>query len=132
MKKDDYDSLTCTVLCHQDIGITPRKGILGLIGLPGLMCYLPTGSQIRQREECYTRNSLDAITELLQPGEFAKAHAITPDMNGNIMVRMYYSKDHQFLALRLHQYVDFEYRPISSAEVFTGEIASDILSVLLR
>ena len=130
MNRNEFDSLSCTVLCHHDIGVIPRNWLLRMFGLPGRMYYLPTGSMIKHRDECYSRDSLESIQKLVHPEEPDCSYNICPDMNGNVMVRMFYSTDRQFLALCICQYLDFEYRAVSPPYVFEGLQAEYILTML--
>lgn len=130
--RNDYDELHCLVLCHPDIELKKANKILTILGFPGRLYYKPTMSPIEHITETYDKPSLNTVIAICEKGLCDHVPCIKHDVNGNVMVEMYRSKNYDFVALQANQYSDFSYSPVTSPRIFVGEPAIDVIRGLLE
>ncbi|MDY5655875.1 MAG: hypothetical protein SPF39_01835 [Prevotella sp.] len=97
-----------------------------LFGLVESAVYNPTESPVKGATFEYTVHNGEQLSKLLdcQPLELdSRMQPACPIRHipvGNIRAEVCYSADHQFLAILLLQFINFEYRPRGEVRILTG------------
>lgn len=102
-----------------------------MFGLRTLATYTKTGSEIEAVILEYSPNDGTRLKQLLELPVTKMAVAMghfrpKATVNGNYMLELCRSKDGEFLALMLKQYLNMVYEPVTSALVFEGEDAKTV------
>lgn len=101
-------------------------------GLFSNVIYKATESRIDTQQLYLTTQEADKVKKILDaaPENFHSVvesiGTITPADYGNMRVDICLSRDHQFVALQLLQFKDFDYRPISDAKIYEEDKAEEI------
>ena len=116
---------------HTDLEI--KKSFFGLFKS---VYYLPTHSKVQSYEFYYDRLAKDDLDTVLNVADDKLAestkHVKLSDVpNGNLKVELCLSQDRQFAAVRLYQFQNFLYRPLSEIRYFEGEVAQVIGNLFL-
>lgn len=110
------------VLSH-DSRIVIRKSFFGFITTA---VFAPTGSTLTIFQNDYTSEQGEVLKRLLACSsdnleQFTKqVGIITPSPMGPARIEGCISADHQFAALQLFGYSDFEYRPLTEVKTYEG------------
>lgn len=102
-------------------------------GLKTVVIYTQTNSTVVGRYQEFDNESGRKIQQLLE-STIDKLNTIArklghpqPVDNGKYCLSMCFSQDHQFVAMQLSQYVDFDYHPVGSIRFAEGEEAEMLL-----
>lgn len=110
---------------HPDIA---RKSTF--FGLFSHLVYLPTNSRLHFFSRFYGSVVRDELKDLFRLDDEAFAKRINKDIkyeqayNGNVLVEGFVSVDKQFVALRLLQYAQIDYQPVSDIHYMQGNAAT--------
>ena len=119
----------------KDSRLTSRSTFFGLIKK---YSYIPTNSQLVASIMEYTptdgikierclngKNKLEQIQGLTSLGKLEATSL------GNYMLEEVHSKDLQFIAIRLYQFKQLNYEPVTETCIFEGRDAEQVISALL-
>lgn len=103
----------------------------GFMGLNIKLIYKPTNSVVKIKEQEYTAEDGIRLENILatEPENLQAALQKFPVSSvgmGNIKLEACVSDDHQFVAVQLLSFKDFDYYPISEVKVFTRKAAETI------
>ena len=107
-----------------------RKSFFGLVTN---YIYTPTDGKIKVVQKNYNPGDGDAIKHMLILGvdgfkKGLKSKGLPePIAIGNMQLNICFTKDHQFLAMQMEQFVDYLYKPTTDLVVAEGEDAQQIL-----
>lgn len=110
--------------------ISVRKSFFGLVTN---YIYTPTGGKIKVVQKNYNPGDGDIIKHMLSLGvdgfkKGLKSKGLPePIAIGNMQLNICFTKDHQFLAMQMEQFVDYLYKPTTDLVVAEGEDAQQIL-----
>ena len=100
-----------------------------LFGLFHYMVYTPTNSKLHHFTRDYASLLAGELKDLFKLDDEAfgkrlqKYSRFEQSVNGNVQVDGYVSADKQFVSLRLYQYSQIDYQPISERHYLQGEDA---------
>ena len=112
--------------------ITDKPSFFGLFHH---LVYSPTGSRLEYKDRLYASVVREELKELfaLDDDAFAKRlsrlHCYEQAVNGNMLVECYCSKDRAFAALRLMQYSQIDYQPVSMVHIVQGDAVKQAAKV---
>lgn len=113
----------------QNNHISIQKSLFGLVQKA---VYTPTGSPVDAFQLDYSQETAASLTRLLSaPAEELKSvvdsigHLPTAHI-GNVRLELCLSRDHQFAAMQLFRYADFDYRPDSGVRILEGSDAETV------
>lgn len=101
-----------------------------LFGLFHYMVYTPTNSKLHHFTRNYAPLLAGELKDLFKLDDEAmgkrlfKCNCYEQAVNGNLQVDGYVSADKQFVSLRLYQYSQIDYQPISERHYLQGEAAA--------
>lgn len=104
-------------------------------GLINRLIYAPTGSSLTFANRFYSPvhreelNGLFALNDRELEMRMTKLPQYEQAVNGNMLVECCYSKDKEFVALRLKHYVQIDYEPVSAIRVLQGDAAKQAAKV---
>lgn len=130
--ENDNLGLWTIVTRHQDISSQSK-----FFGLISNLIYMPTGSKLRFTTKYYVPkwgNDLKALFTKSEQAIVKQAdeHFFFDNFpNGNFMLELFYAKDKQFVAFRLHQFSDLDYHPITDVRCFTGKAAEALCRMVI-
>ena len=103
-------------------------------GLKTKVSYVPTNSPVVGLYLEYDSDVGKQIKQLVSAEWKNLKNEKAPDdcSNGHYRLAICFSKDRQFVALQLSQYVDFEYHPISEIRFAEGSTAETVLRVFMK
>ena len=107
-----------------------------LLGLSTKWFYAPTGSQLTATRREYSPTDGQILEQALNaPSDKALAHLgclkqLAQAAIGNYMLETVSSADKQFMAMRLYQYQQLAYRPVSPLCIFEGHDAEAVCRLL--
>ena len=114
--------------------ISVRKSFFGLVTR---YIYNPTGEKIRVNQKNYNPGGDgEAIKRMLSLGveglkKGLKSKGLPePIAIGNMKLNICYTRDHQFLAMQMEQFMDYMYTPTTDLVVAEGEDAQQILTAI--
>lgn len=106
-------------------------GIFKLIWHSKEMVYTPTDSVAQLQSTYFDTTHLAGLTRLLEQSTFStEMQPIESVPSGNVRLDWISSRDHQFAAVQLFQYVPYTYTPVSEVRCFTGSEAAAFLVFL--
>ncbi len=124
---------------HLDMGptvmglevVTVKKGFLGM---STKLIYNPTNSVIKIVENEYSAEDGRKLADILNtaPEHVEDAIAKFPVSAvgmGNVKLQACISEDHQFAAVQLMQFKDFDYKPSSEVRIYQGKTAEVIATL---
>lgn len=94
--------------------------------------YLPTGSSVKERSLFFDLKHLVEFTEILEQHKFANEAGFKCEGNGNLRMDIFASRDNQFVAVQLFQFVPYTYTPVTAIFYFTGTEAIEMANFLQR
>ncbi len=123
MAKINHLDMAPTVLGLDEV--TVKKGFLGL---SVKLVYNPTNSVIKIKEKEYSAEDGRKLTEILhtEPENVEEAIAKFPVSAigmGYVKLQACISDDHQFAAVQLLQFKDFDYKPSTDVHIYQGKAA---------
>ena len=123
MSRFYYVGMAEAVSRHTDLEI--KKSFFGLFKS---VYYIPTHSKVQSYEFYYDRLTKEDLEPILKVddeklAESTKHVKLSSVPNGNLKVELCLSQDRQFAAVRLYQFQNFLYRPLSEIRYFEGEVA---------
>lgn len=92
--------------------------------------YAPTGSTAYETSLFFNLKDLPLLSELVEDNKFSSAQSVRSESNGNIRLDVLLTRDHQFAALQLFQFVPYTYSPVTSVACFKGEDAVSVCQFL--
>lgn len=113
-------------LVAQNPDIECHRAFFGLITR---YVYTPTQSRLSAFSCCYAHALRDDMLRLLQASELNlckladKGIKYEQNANGNLLLEGYRSADGRFMAVRLLQYAELDYRAITDVRFLTGDSA---------
>ena len=99
-------------------------------GLFSHLVYAPTNSRLRFFSRFYGLVVRDELKDLFRLDDEAFAKRLNKDIkyeqayNGNMLVEGFVSADKQFVVLRLLQYAQIDYQPLSDIHYLQGDAAA--------
>lgn len=126
MSKISHLEMGAEVMALEDI--TVKKTFLGM-GIK--LIYKPTQSVVKVKENEYTQEDGRKLENILstESDKVEKAIQQFPVSSvgmGNVKLEACLSADHQFAAVQLLSFTDFDYKPVTNMRVFTGSAAQAI------
>lgn len=121
-----------TVISNEHI--TVKKGFLGL---STTVTYQPTGSKVNVTALNYSPEEGPKVKTIigLKGSELAarveKTEKIEQDGIGHYHLDLCYSDDHEFAAMQMLQFSDFNYGPVTEPVILEGADAKNILKLLV-
>ena len=114
------------VMALEDIKV--KKTFLGM-GIK--LIYLPTGSTVKVKEKEYSAEDGRKLENILgtEPENVEEAIQKFPVSSismGNVKLEACISEDHQFAAVQLLSFKDFDYKPVTEVNVYKGKAAQAI------
>lgn len=94
--------------------------------------YIPTGSIAKEKSLFFDLKHLDDLKHNVFSGEFPVDSAIQSEGTGNVRMDVMISKDNQFAAVQLFQFVPYAYQPITSIRYYTMDEVESLASFLTR
>ena len=104
-------------------------------GLFHRFLYAPTTSTLQFDSRYYAPVLREELKELFALSDealekrFAKLQCYEQAVNGNMQVECCFSKDKEFVALRLMQYAQIDYQPVSEVRFLQGDAAKQAAKV---
>ena len=100
----------------------------GFLGMSVKLIYKPTNSVIKVKENEYTAEDGRKLENILctEPENVEQAIRDFPVSSigmGNVKLQGCISTDHQFAAVQLLNFKDFDYKPVGEVHIFTGKAA---------
>lgn len=130
MAKINHLEMGGYVMALEDIQV--KKSFMGL---STKLIYKPTNSVIKIKEKEYSVEDGRKLEELLSTSpESMEATinnlSVSSIGMGNAKLQACLSDDHQFAAVQLLTFKDFDYQPISDVKVYTGKTAEAFTKLL--
>lgn len=128
-----YTNLALSEALAGDSRITVTTSFFGLVEKA---VYIPTQSRIAAVRREYTPEAGQAIARALRAdagkraGLLATLGSQDDTSDGNYQLEVCYAEDHSFAAMRLYQYEQLKYRPVSELCVFEGPEAAEATKIL--
>lgn len=106
----------------------------GFLGMSVKLIYKPTNSIIKVKENEYSAEDGRKLENILstEPENMEQAIHDFPVESigmGNIKLQGCISADHQFAAVQLLAFKDFDYKPISEVHIYTGKAAESFATL---
>lgn len=104
-------------------------------GLFHRLIYAPTGSSLEFADRFYPPILREELKELFTLNDqalanrLAKINRYEQAINGNMFVECCFSKDKEFVAIRLMQYVQIDYQPVSEVRFLQGDATKQAAKV---
>lgn len=117
----------------QNHDIECRRAFFGLITR---YIYTPTQSRLSAFNRCFSHILRDDLLQLMRADDATivrradKSIRFEQNANGNLLLEGYRSADGQFVAIRLLQYAELDYRPITDVRYLTGHTAQAVIKML--
>lgn len=110
------------------MGLDEIKVKKGFLGMSVKLIYKPTNSVIKIKENEYTAEDGRKLENILctEPENMEQAihdFPVSKTSMGNVKLQGCISNDHQFAAVQLLNFKDFDYKPVSEVHIFTGKAA---------
>ncbi len=126
MSKIQHLEMGATVMGLDEIKV--KKGFLGL---SVQLVYLPTNSAVKVKENEYSAEDGRRLENILftEPENVEEAiskNPVSPTGMGNVKLEACISQDHQFAAVQLLNFKDFDYKPVSEVHIYKGKAAEAI------
>lgn len=123
MSKINHLEMGAEVMGLDDIAV--KKGFLGM---SVKLIYKPTNSVVKVKENEYSVEDGRKLENILctEPENVEQAINKFPVSSigmGNVKLQGCISDDHQFAAVQLLSFKDFDYKPVSEVHVYTGKAA---------
>lgn len=130
MAKINHLEMGDYVMSLEDIQV--KKSFMGL---STKLIYKPTNSVIKIKEKEYSVEDGRKLEELLSTSQESMEATInnlsvSSIGMGNAKLQACLSDDHQFAAVQLLTFKDFDYQPISDVKVYTGKTAEAFTKLL--
>ncbi len=128
-----YSNLALSEALAGDPRITVTTSFFGL---SEKAIYVPTQSRIIAVRREYTPEYGQPIAHALRADASKRASLLgalghlNDTSDGNYQIEACYAEDHSFAALRLYQYEQLKYRPVSELCVFEGPEAAEAIKFL--
>lgn len=108
-----------------------------MFGLFSTVIYTPTGSPVDAVQLEYSHADGNRMNQILSTSSEEMAELMAefrpkPQLNGNYLAEVCHSRDGVFLAVRLYQFSQLNYVPVSDVLVFEGEQARTVREMFLR
>lgn len=123
MAKIDHIEMGAEVMALDEVEV--KKGFLGL---STKLIYKPTNSVIRIKGNEYSAENGRRLQDILatEPDNVEKAISkfpISATGIGNMKLEACISDDHQFAAVQLLGFKDFDYQPVTEVHIYEGKAA---------
>lgn len=113
----EFTELTYVVPHLASVSMCQRRGIARWFNSSPRLTYKVTGAEIVRRQETFPKELAEDIIQCVETGH---PHVLfMRDYNGNVMVDMMLTADHEFVALQCLRYQQLAYTPVT--EVYTYE-----------
>lgn len=94
------------------------------------LVYIPTGSATCEASLFFNLKDFSTLSQWLENGEFASDVPVSSERNGNLRLDVLFTKDRQFAALQLFQFVPYTYAPVTTVAYFKGDDAVSVCNFL--
>lgn len=94
--------------------------------------YMPTGSVTKEKSLFFDLKHLDDLKQNIFSGEFPADSAIKSEQTGNVRMDVVISRDNQFAAVQLFQFVPYAYQPITSIRYYSADEIESLASFLVQ
>ena len=126
MSKINHLEMGAEVMALEEIEV--KKSFLGL---STKLIYKPTQSVVKVKENEYTAEDGKKLETILAANpenveEAVQKFPVSAVGMGNIKLEACISDDHQFAAVQLLAFKDFDYKPVTKMRVFTDSAAQAI------
>lgn len=103
-------------------------------GLCNSVIYKPTHSKVLVKQNEYTAEIGTLLKTILESDEETAVELLVKVPNtsaniGNFKLEACISADHEFAAVQLLQFVDFDYKPITSMKTYLGKTAAAFAAI---
>ena len=100
-------------------------------GLSTQVVYLPTKSIVKAKQNEYSVENGTRLEKILKADEATAMEMLSkkplkPSSMGNMRLDACISNDHQFAAVQLLRFTDFNYQPVTNVVVYEGKTAEAI------
>lgn len=100
-------------------------------GLSTQVIYSPTKSKVKAKQNEYSVENGTRLEKILNADEttameMLQKKQLKPSSMGNIRLDACISNDHQFAAVQLLRFIDFNYQPFTDVVVYEGKTAEAI------
>lgn len=95
-------------------------GVFRLFWKSTEMIYLPTKSVTRERSIFFDMTCLNRLEEMLAHDRLNGDSDVRSSGSGNVRMDVMLSRDSQFAAVQLYQFVPYTYTPVTEVHYFTG------------
>lgn len=127
----DYSNIDCIISCMPEIEKKKQGFLSTLFGLPYRLYHKNSASRIKSYSGIFHKDQLDDILHLVRTGRCKDIPPLHHVCNGNVMIKMYMSKDKQFVALQASRFIDFSYKPITDIYSYSGNKAQFIIETIM-
>lgn len=126
MSKINHLEMGAEVMALEEI--TVKKIFLGM-GVK--LIYTPTQSIVKVKEKEYSADDGRKLENILETEpekveEAIQKFPVSAISMGNVKLEACISEDHQFAAVQLLSFKDFDYKPVSEVKVYAGKAAAAI------
>ena len=107
----------------------------GFLGMSVKLIYKPTNSVVKVKENEYTAEDGRKLENILctEPENMEQAIHDFPVSSigmGNYKLQACLSADHQFVAVQLLAFKDFDYKPVSEVHIYKGKAAEAFATLM--
>lgn len=126
MSKIKHMDMGAEVMALDDIKVEKS-----FFGMSIKLVYNPTGSVVKTKEKEYSAEDGRKLENILstKPENVEEAiqnFPVSAIGMGNMKLEACISEDHQFAAVQLLSFKDFDYKPVTEVNVYTGNAAAAI------
>lgn len=94
--------------------------------------YTPTGSVVEERTLYFGQEDLNRLVDCFENRVWERAQGVRATVHGGVRMDILASKDGQFAAVQLFQYVPHTYTPVTSICTYEGTDAGKVADFLTR
>lgn len=94
--------------------------------------YEPTNSAVAKQSFYFNLRDLDELKQFVASGDTVSVSNVNAQQGGNIRMDVLETKDRQFVAVQLLQFVPYTYQPITSTCYYVGDEAERISSFIAQ
>ena len=105
-------------------------GIIKLVLSHTVYIYKPTNSRIKLKTLYFPNNSCDELQSCLTSNRFDEISSIQQEKNHGLKLEVLISKDRQFIAVQILQYIPYNFEPISPIISYFNDNAQKLAAAL--
>ena len=105
-------------------------GIIKLVISHTVYIYKPTKSLLKLKTIYFPNNSCDELQNCLSSNRFDEISSIKQEKNHGLKLEVLVSKDKQFIAVQILQYIPYNFEPISPITCYFNDNAQKLVTAL--